>query len=212
MAIYHEDIVDIDLNSGTIHRSFSTHSIGEADKNANRYGIRAFRDGAPETLGTAVCTGYFIRADGGTVLVDTGVVEDNVAYVTLPQSCYAVEGNFCLIIKLAGNSVTGTMRIIDGVVANTTTDTVIDPGSVIPDINDLLELIEEAEAAIAGSVRFDVTQELTEAQRNTARNNIGMVSIEFQQLEGDEYLMSVATECVFENVTGDEYMLVLHAN
>lgn len=217
MAIYHEDIVDIDLNSGSIHRSFLMHSIGEADKNANRFGIRTFRDGEPETLGTAVCTGYFIRADGGTVLLDTGVVDENVAYVTLPQSCYAVEGNFCLVIKMAGvdasgTNVTGTMRIIDGVVTNTTTDTVIDPGGVIPDINDLLELIEEAEAAIAGSVRYDVTQELTEAQRNTARNNIGMISVSFDQISGDDYMMTVSTNSEFVQISGDDYMLVTMAD
>ena len=31
MAIYKEDIVDIELESGTIHRSFLCHAIGLAD-------------------------------------------------------------------------------------------------------------------------------------------------------------------------------------
>lgn len=214
MAVYREDIVDIDLQSGSIHRSYMSHAIGEADKNANRFGIRAFRDGVPENLGAAVCSGYFIRANGETVVISGGVVQGNVAYITLPQACYAIEGYFSLAIKLANVSdgITGTMRIVDGVVSNTTTDTVIDPGSVIPSIDDLLALIEEAEDVIQGSVRYDIAQELTSAQRNQARNNIGMVSIEFSQIENNEYLMNVSTACQFTNITGNEYMLVMHAD
>jgi len=211
MAIYLEDLVDIELGSGTIHRSFMNHSIGEADKNANRFGIRAFRNGASENLGAAVCTGYFIKATGETVIIP-GTVSDNTAYVTLPQTCYATEGQFSLAIKLAGGDITSTVRIVDGIVANTTTDTVIDPGEVIPDINDLLELIEEAEAVIQGSIRYDIEQELTSAQRTQARDNIGMVSIEFVQISGNEYQMNVSTKCEFVNTQDNEYTLVLHAD
>lgn len=147
MAIYHEDIVNIDLENGTIHRSFMNHSIGYGDDDANRFGIRAFRNGVPETLG-GTCAGYFIRADGATVVIADGVVSGNLAYVTLPEACYAVEGNFTLAIKVSGGGVTGTMRIVDGVVSRTSTSATVDPGTIIPSVEDLIDAIEDAVESI----------------------------------------------------------------
>ena len=146
MALYHEDFVNIELTSGSVHRSFLNRTIGEGDALANRFGICAFRNGEAETLG-GTCTGYFIKSDGGTVVIQ-GTVSGNTAYVDLPQACYADEGQFALAIKVSSGSVTGTMRIVDGVVANTTTDTLIDPGTILPAIETLLEEIEAAVASI----------------------------------------------------------------
>lgn len=149
MAVYREDILDVELESGTVNRSFLCHSIGEGDNAANRYGIRAFRNGSPVPLTGISCQGYFIRhKTAETVVIADGAIDGNVAYVTLPQACYAVEGDFSLAIKLVGGGVTGTMRIIDGVVSNTTTETLIDPGHVIPSIQELIALIEQMEDAI----------------------------------------------------------------
>ena len=147
MAIYHEDIVNIDLESGTIHRSFAHRAIGYGDDDANRFGIRAYRSGVAEEL-NGTCDGYFIRADGQTVVITDGVVSGNEAYVTLPEACYAVEGQFALAIKVSGSGVTGTMRIVDGVVSRTSTSATVDPGTLIPSIEDLIEEIEAAVASI----------------------------------------------------------------
>lgn len=50
MAIYKSDIADINLETGSILRSFRKHTIGTADQAADRIGVRAFRDGVPEDL------------------------------------------------------------------------------------------------------------------------------------------------------------------
>lgn len=159
MAIYREDIVDIELESGTVFRSFMNKSLGEGDVNGNRFGFRCFRNGAPVSLtGTAVL-GHFIKADGNTVQL-TGTVNGNTAFVSLPASCYAVEGQFTLAIKLSGGGVTGTIRIVDGTVVNTTEGAVIDPGGVIPDLTDYLAAVEDAEEAAETVFGFSVTTEL----------------------------------------------------
>ena len=147
MAIYHEDIASIDLENGNIYRSFLSHTIGYGDDDANRFGIRAFRNGVPETLG-GTCAGFFIRADGATVVIADGVVSGNMAYVTLPEACYAVEGNFTLAIKVSGSGVTGTMRIVDGVVSRTSTSATVDPGTIIPSVENLIDAIDAAVASI----------------------------------------------------------------
>lgn len=149
MALTHIDIADIDLDSGTVHRTYTHRLIGEGDNNANRYGVRLFRGGEPVAIGGSTCEGYFIRhAHGDTVVISGGVFQGQEAYIDLPQACYAYEGDFTLIIKLVGSGITGTMRIVDGTVTQTTTDTQIDPGSVIPDISELLALVEGMQDAI----------------------------------------------------------------
>lgn len=146
MANYKEDLVDVELTTGNIHRSYLNRAIGEGDKMANRFGVRAFRGGSPESL-SGTCYGYFIRSDGQTVVIE-GTVSGNEAYVQLPATCYAVEGQFALAIKVETSSIAATLRIVDGVVSNTTTGTIVDPGTVLPTIETLLSAIEDAVASI----------------------------------------------------------------
>ena len=159
MAVYHEDVVNIDLGNGTTHRNFMNHTIGEGDENANRYGARLFKGNEPVSLAGYTAVGYFVRADQTTVVI-LGVVTGNEVYVILPEECYAVEGNFALVIKIIGGTYAGTMRIIDGTVVNTSTGGIVDPGGIIPDIDELLAVIGRAEAAVADISKFIVTEEL----------------------------------------------------
>ena len=147
MANYREDIVNIDLECGNIHRSFLKKSIGEGDKKADRFGVRVFRNGEEVTL-SGTCSGLFVRSDGGTVTVTDAAVSGNTAYVILPEACYAVEGYFCLAIKLTTANDITTLRIVDGVVSRTSTDKIVDPGTVMPSIEDLLDAIETAVESI----------------------------------------------------------------
>lgn len=159
-AIFRRDIVDIELESGTVFRSFMNKAIGEGDVNENRFGFRCLRNGEPVALlpGTAVI-GHFLQANGNTVQL-TGEIEGDTAWVALPSDCYAVEGQFTLAIKLSSGGVTGTIRMVDGTVVNTTNGAVIDPGDVIPDLADYLAVVEDAEEAAETVLGFSVTAEL----------------------------------------------------
>lgn len=159
MAIYREDILDLNLESGTVHRSFACKCICEGDDSGNRYGMRLMRDGEIVDVSECTVTGYFIRADQTSVIIE-GAVSDNVAYVELPQSCYVVPGNFSLAIKLTGGNATETMRIIDGTVIDTIIGPVVDPGGIVPDLSELMEVIERAETAAADIAKFSVTEQL----------------------------------------------------
>lgn len=143
MANYREDIANIELSTGNIHRSFMARSIGAGDEKADRFGVRAFRNGVPEVL-SGTCNGLFVRADGTTVTITNGVVSGNLAYVTLPEACYAVEGCFCLAIKVITANDTVTLRIVDGMVSRTSTNVIVDPGTIIPSIEELIAAIEAA--------------------------------------------------------------------
>lgn len=147
MAIYKEDIVDVELSTGVIHRAMLAKTIGYADANADRFGVRVFRDGEPVDLTGVTCSGYFITASGVTISL-TGAAANNEAYVTLTSACYGEEGTFCLAIKLSGSSVTGTVRIVDGVVSRTETSSTVDPGTIIPNIETLIAEMDDLLARI----------------------------------------------------------------
>lgn len=161
MAIYKENIAIIELTNGNISRSFSSQIIGEGDKNGDRFGFRLIRNGEPVSISGFSVAGYFKRADNMTVVID-GAIENDTAYVLLPESCYAVQGVFSLAIKLMGANISETLRIVDGVVTDTVTGPVIDPGSVIPDLDDYTALVERVEAAAEDIAAFAVTEELIE--------------------------------------------------
>ena len=149
MAIYKEDLVNIDLENGNIFRSFLTHTIGSGDNSANRFGVKVYRAGVAEDLSGCSCQAIFMNNAGVNIaLTSYGTVSGNVAYVTLPQACYNVEGQFCLAIKLVNSGVTVTSRIVDGVVCNTGTTGSVAPTSSVPTYQEVLAVYDAAIAAV----------------------------------------------------------------
>ena len=159
--IYRDNIIDIELKSGTVDRSRLLRIVGEGDEEANRYGARVFKNGEAVDLSGYTAVGYFVRQDGNTVVIE-GAVSGNEAYVDLPEACYAVEGSFTLAVKIVGGGGTATLRIIDGTVADTATGGIIDPGSIVPDLEDLMTVIERAEDAAEAIAGFSVSTDLIE--------------------------------------------------
>lgn len=146
MAVYKDHVIDVDLNRGFLNRTFTNCPIGGGDSMGDRFGVRVFRSGNPLDLTGVTCTGFFIRANGTSVAL-SGTISGNVCYLHLPQSCYAVDGNFVLTLKLTGSGMTSTVRVVDGTVIKAELGTIVDPGSVVPDLSDFTALVERAEAA-----------------------------------------------------------------
>ena len=164
MAIYRNDIADIDLETGTVHRSFLNKALGEGDISGNRFGVRVLRNGQTVDLTGVSVSGYFVRANGTSVAL-SGSRSGNTCWVTLPEACYAVEGNFELSIKLSVGGVTVTARIVDGTIVNTALGDLVDPGSVIPDLASWTALVTRAEAAAAKIEGFNITETLITGTR-----------------------------------------------
>ena len=146
MAIYRNKIIDVELETGTVFRTFANHALGKGDKMGNRYGMRLLRNGAAVTLTNASCTGLFINSRGEHILISgasyTGI-EGNVAWVQLPQACYNYEGQFTLSIKVTDPDVTETMLIIDGTVVDTGSDNPIAPTGSVPTYEDIIDIYDE---------------------------------------------------------------------
>lgn len=117
MAIYHEDILDIDLDRNGTNRTRLNMTLGRSDVIANRFGVRVYRRGEAETLTSITCKGYFTDSQGNRTTL-TGAVSGNEAYVTLTDACYTYAGPFRLAVKLEGGGVKSTVRIVDGMIEN----------------------------------------------------------------------------------------------
>lgn len=116
-----------------------------ADNAANLIGVEVYNNGTAAAL-SGTCIGYAIRADGGTLPI-TGTVSGNKASIILPTSAYVIEGPLDIVIKVVSGSVKTTVGACRGYVQRATTDTIIDPGHVIPSLEELLALIEPMEEA-----------------------------------------------------------------
>lgn len=150
MAVYKRDMVDINLETGNIHRSFLKHSIGFKDAAADHFGIRVYRNGEPVDLTGVSVQGIFMPPQGDPIAITSGnIVSENEAEVVLPQACYNYDGQFTLAIKLVDstNSVTGTIRIVDGMVDNTHASGTVAPTDAVPTYQEILSTYDDMLAA-----------------------------------------------------------------
>lgn len=116
------------------------------DKNAHTFELSLYRNKEPLEIDGAGVIGYFIRTDGYTVPVD-GTASGSVAKVTLSESCYAVIGQFNLIIKVTVGSERKAVFWGNGYITRSQTDAIIDPSQTIPSLDELLAQIAATEAA-----------------------------------------------------------------
>lgn len=116
------------------------------DKNAHTFKLMLCRKGALLDIDGAGVIGYFIRSDGSTVLLN-GEVDENVVTLTLNESCYAVIGQYNLIIKVTIDDERKAVFWGNGYITRSQTDKIIDPGDVVPSLEELLAQIAAVEAA-----------------------------------------------------------------
>ena len=147
-------------------------NLFSADNGANRIGAEVYDGETPVVLSGGV-NGYVIRSDNVTIPV-TGELSGNRASIVLPSSCYSVVGPISIVIKVG----TTTVGACASHVYRTTTDSIIDPGHVIPSIEELLAQIEAcrnattAATAAAAAANTAATNADTKAGlANTAAEN-----------------------------------------
>lgn len=144
--LYRSEICNVDIEKSLV-RSYVGIVMATGDCLANRFGAVLRRNNDPVDVTGAAVNGYFIRPNGDTV-VCPGVAEGDTVYVDLPAACYTQNGNFSLAIKVSSTDVTQTVRVVDGYIRQTQTETLIDPGEVVPSLDQLFAHIAEMETIV----------------------------------------------------------------
>ena len=121
-------------------------NVFSADNSGNIIGINVFNGGQPASL-TGSVSASIIREDGVTVSA-VGVLSGNRVSVVLPQAAYVCPGVISVVLKITSGTDITTVGAVVGNVYRSTTDSVVDPGTIIPSIETLIAEIQAAVASI----------------------------------------------------------------
>lgn len=121
-------------------------NVFSGDSEGNLLGVTVTDNGEEVSLSGTV-SASIIRADGTTV-AQSGTVVGNKCSVVLPSAAYAIPGSIIITLKLIQLGVITTLLCVVGTVYRTSTDVAVDPGTIIPSIEQLIEDIDEAVASI----------------------------------------------------------------
>lgn len=121
----------------------------QLEESGHTFEITCMSGGTAAAVSGAV-SGRFLRADETTVYF-TGTLSGNVASITLPQSCYNVNGRFGFVVFVSGSNVTSAIYAVAGNVYRSTSETIIDPTGEIPSLEELMAEIEACEEATASA-------------------------------------------------------------
>ena len=119
------------------------------DNLGNLMGAVVTDGGEPVTLSGSV-TGYVMRPDGNTVVV-TGTLDGSRAYIILPEAAYAVPGMISVALRLVSGSTKTVLAAWAVNVQRTVTGDIIDPGTVVPSLDELLAQIDAMEQGTAAA-------------------------------------------------------------
>lgn len=140
------------------------HALVSGDDRGDRFEVTVSRAGQPVTLDGASVMGYFVRSADGCTIPVTGGASGSAAWVLLPEACYALPGRFTLTLKASAGAERHALCVWEGAVLRSATDAVVDPGHVIPSLQELLAMIEQMESVTSAA------QKAT-AEANAAKSN-----------------------------------------
>ena len=131
----------------TVKVQYLEGNLFSQDNQANVINVTVLDGGEPASISGTV-TANIIRQDGGTVTATGGTITGNVASITLPAAAYIVPGIVSIAVKLTTSGVITTLAAVVANVYQSSTDTAVDPGTIIPSITALQSQIEAAVASI----------------------------------------------------------------
>lgn len=138
----------VDLNE-TTRKVYLDGVFVTDDHEGHQFDLRLYRGNTPVQLPSGVAVhGYFIRhSDNTTLTLPNGTASGNVASIKLPGDCYALPGQFSLVIKVIEGESISALFYAEGSIVCSKTGNVIDSGNVIPNLDELLAMIADMEAA-----------------------------------------------------------------
>lgn len=139
-------VFTVELNEG-LKRYPLGSLLAEGNALADSILVALTKGGEEVPLDGCAVMGYMIRPDDVTIKVP-GSGTGSIASVTLPREAYAYGGAFSLAVNVSSAEITQTVAVFDGRIVRTQTDNVVvDSGTVVPNLDDLLAQISRMEQA-----------------------------------------------------------------
>lgn len=136
----------VELNAPLITRNLPG-VLQEGDTDANAFVLEVTQDEKPFDLSGYTPSGYLIRGDGNSVLLN-GTVENNIATIPLSPACYRVPGFFAAFVRLTNvDGVSRTVLKVTGTVAEENMGGIVDDENILPSIDELLAQLDAMETA-----------------------------------------------------------------
>lgn len=107
---------------------------------AHEFTIHCTQGGTAVTL-TGTVSAKFIREESNSTILIAGSLSNGAAVVTLPADCYHRSGRFSLTIFVTASSVVTCIYSATGSVKAAQAGTLLDTGSVVPDLDTLISMI-----------------------------------------------------------------------
>lgn len=155
----------VDISQGTLVTTLGLQNTNDqliqGQSYANVLNVSVKNAGVPVDL-SGSCTGYFVRQKDGSTVTVAGTISGNVASVEFPSFVYAYTGRLTITLSVGGTDlvqIATTVRL-------GSTPVVVDPGNVLPNLDEIQQIMLAVEAALS---QLDST--LQAAQQATAAIN-----------------------------------------
>lgn len=203
---------NVELAQGAQVRVWPNALMLLGDKKAHTINLHVYSFGVPATLDGVTVSAYFLRNDGETVLV-TGSASGNAVSVTLAQECYAYAGDLTASVRLTSGETTLTLCVMVLKIRQTASGAIVDPGTVIPGIDDVLAKMDEMDAAVKaaqtavegaeGAVsKAAASAEAAAASEKVVTDNIDTIAKEVTA--ADIYALLQTIEALLKKIAGSD--------
>lgn len=158
----------VDISKGTLYTTLglqNTHDqLIQGQSYANVLNVSVY-DGAEPIALSGACMGYFVRQQDGSTVTVAGTISGNVASVEFPSFVYDYTGLLTITLNVGGTSlvqIATTVRL-------GATMVVVDPGNVLPNLDEIQQIMLDVENALNQlSGALEASQAATQAANTAA--------------------------------------------
>lgn len=158
----------VDISKGTLYTTLglqNTHDqLIQGQSYANVLNVSVY-DGAEPIALSGACIGYFVRQQDSSTVTVAGAISGNVASVEFPSFVYDYTGLLTITLNVGGTSlvqIATTVRL-------GATMVVVDPGNVLPNLDEIQQIMLDVENALNQlSGALEASQAATQAANTAA--------------------------------------------
>lgn len=158
----------VDISQGTLITTLGLQNTNDqliqGQSYANVLNVSVNNNGVPVEL-SGECMGYFVRQKDGSTVQVAGTISGNMASVEFPSFVYAYTGWLTITLSVGGTDlvqIATTVRL-------GSTFVVVDPGNVLPNLDEIQQIMLDVESALNQlSSALTASQQATQAANTAA--------------------------------------------